>query len=1056
MNDTHIGTLRTDYETDRAQPDSFPAMDSEWQRLLHRLTKASEGIVYREDDGREGTLTPLLANQALTVIADIMRKQLSDYNESFAEAQGTIGETAFTKKLRTDIEGWIARLEAFSGKSWNIGQNASPAVTVATQIREQLTRSLPDKNRVKKHDYQRMLQTVKSIQTHADYYLQQIETSGEVDASLSLLIAYLKNYCRMAQSFNHRLAQLPSLYRNEILHIKPGAVVQDNTYIVVRPTAKCTLTAGQPFPAGQNAEGEDLIYLTTRDESVSPLQCVEADALYFVKNKEGKTVGIRKQPINLENTTAASTLFDEQQGEALAFGWQIESAMLLLNEGEREVSVSFSIHPHTANLLPPDGQEIKGFTCYISSEEGWAAQNGKCLVTGDQLCFCFTIHRDGTLPTACNEDTHRKRSQYPILRILTNETDCSHHWASRIEISEVKIRTCVKGIRNFTFYNELGEVDTTKPFQPFGIQAERSAWFLFGNEEMGLKHLTGVRMKGIWQKMPGTKREFDDRYKGYGVDAASFKIGTEWQEQGNWQPCKGKPQPLFQFDGEENLTPADVYFDFTQQKKTVLLADTRYEYSHDKSGFFRVTLQSPPIGFGADEYRKRFTDIMIHNSRCKEKGRKELPQEPLVPMLADVELEYEAVEKMAVIPKPELIAVSDYSETHFKSQWTNEKNKALYFAFAHADGEQTLRMYLNLTLPKEKIPFGVPKLADRISLTWEYWKNNTWIALPATAVISEETCGLTQSGFIEIKLPEKLGRNSIDRDGKAWLCASIKGNTDSCLAICGVWTNCIRLTAQNGGGQPLPATTIQEMPETDQRIEHIAQPLPGFGGKPAQTEERLSSHLTARIGNRHRAVNAKDYEQIVLEHFPEVDKAVCITLTEKGKAEVRLVVFSRSEDEQYYLSPSWKLTEIERTMQNHASPFVRLKVMNPEYEQITVSCKAVLRENVQNEGKVIRNLTTLAQNYLAPWINKREIPNLRQCFSYKELHARMANHEDVQMMATLTVDGKSLPSVGFDSPDIAIKGTHPWSVLIPKIEIILLSPTGGIENAEIGSSFIIK
>ncbi len=1053
-NDIHSGTLRTDYETDLAHPDELRAMESEWQRLMHRTVRYGKSLDYRDDDGREGTLAPLLENHVLTVVADIMRKRLSGYGESFADAQGTIGETAFEGKLGADIERWIARLEAFIGKSWKTGRNESPAVAVAVQIRDSLEKSLPAKDEAEKQGYYRMLRTVRSIQEHAGYYLEQIESGGDVDGTLSLLVAFVKNYCGIARSFDNRLAGLPALYRNDILHVKPEAVVQDNAYIIVRPTEKCTLKAGQGFAAGQNAEGEDLMYRTTKDETVSPMQCAEVEAVYLVKNEVGRTTGIRRQIVNPEDALTATTLFDAGQGETLAFGWQIESAMFIMNEGEREVNVSFDIKAGTAAVLPPDGQEIKGFTFHLSSEDGWAEQDGKCFAGGGKLCFSFTIGRDGTLPAACSEETHGKRTDYPVLRILTAEENCPYDLASRIETGGVEIRTHVKGIRNFTFYNELGEVDTTQPFQPFGIQGERGAWFLFGNEEMGMKPLTGVRLKGIWQKIPDTKKEFDDRYKVYGVNAASFRISTEWQEKENWHMCQDEPQPLFRFDGEGKLCPADIHFDFPGQNAVMHLSGTRYDYGRDKDGFFRATLHSPSIGFGTDEYRKRFTDIMIHNSRCKEKHRKELPQEPLVPVLADVELEYEAVERMPATPEPELIALPDGSETCFKSRPANGEDKALYFSFIHAAGERNLRMYLDMALPKEKIPFRMSEPTKGVSLTWEYRKGNVWTELPAGSVTSEETCGLTQSGFIEIRLPEKLAESGMDRDVR--LRVSVKGDTDSCLAIRGVWTNCILLTAQNGDGQPLPAGTIQEMPEADGRIESITQPLSGFGGRPAATESGLSAHLTSRIGNRHRAVNVRDYEQIVLEHFPEVDKAVCLPCSEKGKQTVYLIVFSRSEDGQYYLSPSWKLTEIERTVRQYVSPFVRLKVMNPVYQEIRVFCKAVLRENVRDEGKVIRNLTVLARNYLAPWKSKGEIPELQQSFSYKELHSRMANHEDLQAVAELRVGNASLSIVNFNSEDIEIKGSHPWNVLIPKIEIILLSPDYGIENIEIGSSFIIK
>lgn len=125
--------------------------------------------------------------------------------------------------------------------------------------------------------------------------------------------------------------------------------MQDNAYIIVRPTEKSTLKAGQGFAAGQNAEGEDLMYRTTKDETVSPMQCAEVEAVYLVKNEAGRTTCIRRQTVNPEDAPTATTLFDAEQGETLAFGWQIESAMFIMNEGEREVSVSFGIKA----ALPP-------------------------------------------------------------------------------------------------------------------------------------------------------------------------------------------------------------------------------------------------------------------------------------------------------------------------------------------------------------------------------------------------------------------------------------------------------------------------------------------------------------------------------------------------------------------------------------------------------------------------------------------------------------------------------------------------------------------------------
>ena len=69
----HSGTLRTDYESDQARLNDLRPLTADTDILLHRLTEASRKMPYRDADGREGTLTPLLENHVLTVLADIRR-----------------------------------------------------------------------------------------------------------------------------------------------------------------------------------------------------------------------------------------------------------------------------------------------------------------------------------------------------------------------------------------------------------------------------------------------------------------------------------------------------------------------------------------------------------------------------------------------------------------------------------------------------------------------------------------------------------------------------------------------------------------------------------------------------------------------------------------------------------------------------------------------------------------------------------------------------------------------------------------------------------------------
>lgn len=1020
----HSGILRTDYETDRTRLDNFPALESGWQELLYWLMSFGTNLHYHEDDNT-GTLGELFENQVLTVLTDILQRKGAAYKNSFTKARGTSGQIVCTENLQEKIREWMTRLENYISKNWKTGKDESTAMQAASSIKELLEKSMPVEKEANEKSYYRMLHTVSFLQKHAGYYLDLIENSGDMDGALALLLVYVKNYCHITQCFNERLSSLPELYRKQVLHVCPCRTMQNKGSVVITPQ---------------------------EDESDSkPMQCAEVNAVYITR-KNGQATGIRKQTVAFKDVTIAETLFDDNHSTPLSLGWSLESSMFVLSEGKRMVNVSFRL---TTDSPIPDNLSSQSFNLQLSSTEGWTEYTCTCHIdtigNTPRLCFCFTITQDAPVPTPCTEKTHGTATKYPVLRLLTSKIRCPYDWGIQMKFNGVEIQTEVTGIHNFSFYNELGEVDTTQPFSPFGMQAEKGAWFLFGNEEMGLKLLKEVRLKGIWKKLPGTKAEFDKRYKDYAVsgqviDSSSFTIHTEWQQGGKWHACVDDEQHLFVPDQKEkrSLSHAEIIFDFPPQKPLTRNAVSHYEYSRNCDGFFRATLQAPIIGFGTDAYRTLYTETMIHNSRCKEKKRKDLPSEPVIPVLADAELSYIASEEMnlsdiahSTIRLSRITALSE--EESFPVNKENVQSflpvapadNLLYFGFLYAQGEQTLRMYLDMVLPQEKIPFYNPQPDKCIKLAWEYWNGNSWQPIPTESVRTEESQGLTQSGFVEIKLPERINNGHTDRQGKVWLRATVTGDADACLAVRSIQTNCTRLE------------TLNDLKD-----------------KPAETETEAAIRQSSRISNRHRAITIKDYERLVMEHFPEVDKAQCIPpqpeeQKEQVTKEIRLVVFSHTEDARYFLSPVWKLTEIQRLIRQYTSPFARLKVINPVYEQVNVHCKAVLWDRVQDEGKALRQLTILAQNYIAPWYRKGEIPVLGQHFSYKELHARMVNHEDLMKLVVLEVNGKSLSRVDINTEDMTFKGKQPWNILLPEIKIELLSPHDGINNAEIGSNFII-
>lgn len=371
--------------------------------------------------------------------------------------------------------------------------------------------------------------------------------------------------------------------------------------------------------------------------------------------------------------------------------------------------------------------------------------------------------------------------------------------------------------------------------------------------------------------------------------------------------------------------------------------------------------------------------------------------------------------------------------------------------------EKKISLYVDLSYIKKDLFFCESNTA-RVSpyLEIDYRKNGEWTALNPENLLREETYGLTQNGFIEWLLPVELQHKPF-----FWFRVRLQGGTEQYPAIRAIYLNYLKVVAENGDGLSLPAGTIQKMKPEDKRVGSILQPLPGFGGKPKETVSEVSVRQSARISHRNRAVTPDNYEQMVLDQFPEIQKVHCLPRMCTGNQEVYLVVFSYTDGNIYPIAPTWKLAEIRNWLSSRISPFISLKVCNPSYRKVEIVCKAVLQEDGEDEGEIRRRMTSQIEDYFALWLKTDDLPELGKKYSYKELHTRLANDPDVQRLVALTIDGvqPDVQATDIDAEDQYIP-EGPMSaevVLIPyHIQIILLPFKEGVGEIEIGSNFKIE
>lgn len=284
------GVLRSEFEVDIYQLQNFHALESDRHEIFHWTMSTNDDLSSVDNDkDYNQNVSALWDNHVLTVLLDIRHKNLKEYAVSFANGCGTTLQKEYTEDLRSKIKGWIGRLSIYLSNTYTEGLPTS-AVHIAESIKEQLEKSLPIANSSPRRrnfiqrmldennrPYFSMLGAVADIQSKFDFYMEQIENSGDMDAAQALLLTFVRNYCRIVKRFNHKLEELPSFYFHEILKATPKDAIQDSTYVILHPNTEMvnktfSLPMGTRFVAGESTEGNTLYY-SLAEKAYVPLSC---------------------------------------------------------------------------------------------------------------------------------------------------------------------------------------------------------------------------------------------------------------------------------------------------------------------------------------------------------------------------------------------------------------------------------------------------------------------------------------------------------------------------------------------------------------------------------------------------------------------------------------------------------------------------------------------------------------------------------------------------------------------------------------------------------------
>lgn len=603
--------------------------------------------------------------------------------------------------------------------------------------------------------------------------------------------------------------------------------------------------------------------------------------------------------------------------------WQ---AQVSVPEGWLRIDDEFFVGLQPAEHKKPDG-DAEAKTARPQQPPG----------TG-QICFTLSLRPDQPPLCACVPEQHG--ADWPALPVLQLRLQNQSRMfgaslMQQLQLELVDLQVQASDLRNLQLHNQLGRLDPSKPFQPFGPLPKHSDYLVFSHRELLSKPLDSLTLSLHWSGLPsvGNRLDLAAHYQGYPDgpwDAERFRCQLSVLSGGRWREALSPPQALF--GNTSNAIPANssgnaAKADFASAQLGLSKADLlRLHRPHplasgqefvyklaSQQGFFRLRLAEPPHAFGHALYPRLLTEVLSQNARAK-LGRglqpTALPAEPYTPCLDGFSLSYRAAETIKpAASNSELIHLTPFGMSPLRlglgggkggspvlQRWAHAGQLLIGLAAPtmegaapEASGVLSLLFQLQATAAQD----SPGELTAPRQFSWAAWCSEGWRELEPHRVLLDSTLGLLRTGLVMLDLPGGLSQGCPDLPpGLFWLRLGADSQLDRLAPLQGLWAQAISarrvVPAQDGlaaaasADKPsraddtcLPPGSIKASLAPLPGLQSTQQPLASFGARPAEDLSQLRTRAAERLRHRSRASTPWDFERLVLQAFPEVFKLRC-------------------------------------------------------------------------------------------------------------------------------------------------------------------------------------
>jgi len=729
------------------------------------------------------------------------------------------------------------------------------------------------------------------------------------------------------------------------------------------------------------------------------------------------------------------------------------------------------------------------FVIHYTDTLGWVEiEKYSALLNEDERRFEIEIHvnqADQVIDTY-KPEVHGGTfdTNWPAFRFVLKNYSVNNPFTylQDVKINRISVTADVKGSRAVKLQNNVGMISATSPSQIFGPQPSIGSFLDIKNSNIFNRYTLGFCLKLDWIDLPKDPGGWETYYKAYnnGTNNNSFKVKLSVLIDGKIVPKPPQQQEFSLFDTEDD--GSGMLCNSTQLqnidikrlglvKKPLLDKEDLLQEKNFTEGAIRLELISPKDTFGHRLYPQIFPEIVLHNA--KKSKKLPLPNQPYIPQIRSLSVDY-------TLKHSEGLSAGNARNTdgvdlkmfHIYPFGYEEiypgKKRAPYNLIPNFDHENNLYIGLKNIIPKQELTIffqmeennfaNLSKKAEQVY--WSYMDDNTWVLLTEKDILADSTNNLINSGIVKVKLPADFSTgNTRANPNLFWLRASVKGNTNIKSKIIGVYTQAVtatRVVTKGTKNLNIAAGSIKSFKNKVIGIQNIVQLFPSFGGKAPETDNQFYIRVSERLRHNQKLLTNRDIEQAILERFPQVLMAKCISpeqyspyYVEKYRPNPRVVLIPRDETGKLFLTDEPKVNlsvryQVKKFLEKAISSFVKLDVENPVYERIKVVCTVKFADDsLPDTGMYVRQLNDDIKRYLCPWLydenSKFKIGSdiyINEMLNYikKRPYIKyVTGFSLVHFYTTVDDDGEVVVrAVDYaNNNDMYIRGSLPETVLIP-------------------------